>query len=252
MAAAKGGDNKEKRRMQFLSQAATHRGKVREMNEDALFAHGDAGTWAVADGMGGHDSGDLASATIVDALGAMHLEAEFDDSLGRLCGLIQQANRTLVTATEARPRHLRPGSTVVALLLQDEEGGVVWAGDSRLYRLRDGVLEQLTRDHSQIQDLLDQGLVDEHKAELHPLAHVITQAIGFDMPAQLETRRFTVEPGDRFLLCSDGLNRVVEHGEIRDELAQTPLAERAARLIDLALARGAPDNVTVVCVDCAS
>lgn len=237
--------------MQFLSQAATHRGKVRDMNEDALFARGEAGTWAVADGMGGHDSGDLASATIVEALEAMRLEPAFADSMSRLRGLIQQANQALVNATGTRARHQRPGSTVVALLLQDGKGGVVWAGDSRLYRLRDGVLEQLTRDHSQIQDLLDQGLVDEGKAELHPLAHVITQAIGFDVPAKLETRRFEVQPGDRFLLCSDGLNRVVGHGEIRDQLDGTPLADRAARLVELALERGAPDNVTVVCVDCA-
>jgi serine/threonine protein phosphatase PrpC len=250
MAGANDDDNKDKRRMHFLSQAATHRGMVRELNEDALFSCGDEGTWAVADGMGGHEGGDRASGLIVRTLETMRLANSFKDSLGRLQDLIQRANQDLVNSTASRPRHLRPGSTIVSLLLQDGKGAAVWAGDSRLYRLRDGVLEQLTRDHSQVQALVDQGLVDEDHAESHPMAHVITQAIGFDVPAGLETRRFEVRPGDRFLLCSDGLIRVVGKEEILEHLSTTPLPERASTLIDLSLERGAPDNVTVVCVDC--
>jgi serine/threonine protein phosphatase PrpC len=236
--------------MKTITAAATHRGAVRAFNEDAVLSLQAEGLWAVADGMGGHDAGDVASNSVIEALTHMQRAASFDTSLDNLQALLQLANRGLLDANTETPRHRQPGTTVAALLVQGNEGAVTWAGDSRVYRLRDGTLEQVTRDHSQIQDLVDQGLVDASEAEQHPLAHVITRAIGFDDPARLDTRRLTVRAGDRFLLCSDGLNRVVEDREIADFMAQSTPERRAPALIDLSLERGAPDNVTVVCVDC--
>lgn len=236
--------------MKTTTAAATHRGAVRELNEDAVLSLQGEGVWAVADGMGGHDRGDVASAGVVETLTHMQRAEDFDTSLANLQALIQAANRSLLDAIGDSPRHRQPGTTVVALLIQDEEGAVTWAGDSRLYRLRDGILEQLTRDHSQVQQLVDEGLVDAADAEHHPMAHVITRAIGFDDPARLDTRRLSVQAGDRFLLCSDGLNRVVEDREIEELMATLTPERRAPTLVDLSLERGAPDNVTVVCVDC--
>lgn len=236
--------------MIIVSQAATHRGVVRALNEDALLSMAHQGIWAVADGMGGHDGGDVASGSITRILGDMKRADRFEDSLRRMELAIQEANARLIKQSISTPRHRRPGSTVIALLIQDDSGGVVWAGDSRLYRLRDGSIEMLSRDHSQVQDLVDQGAIAAEDAEEHPLAHVITRAIGFDKPARIETRSFEIAPGDRFLLCSDGLTRVVSDEEICATLADTPLSERPRSLIDLTLSRGAPDNVTVVCVDC--
>ena len=236
--------------MKTITAAATHRGAVRELNEDAVLSLQAEGLWAVADGMGGHDAGDVASAGVVETLSRMQLADQFETSLANLQALIQIANRALLAAGDQSPRHRQPGTTLAALLIQGDEGAVTWAGDSRVYRFRNGELEQLTRDHSQVQDLIDQGLVDPADAELHPMAHVITRAIGFDDPARLETRRLSIRPGDRFLLCSDGLIRVVEEREIAEFMAMTSPDKRAPALVDLTLERGAPDNVTVVCVDC--
>jgi serine/threonine protein phosphatase PrpC len=236
--------------MKTITAAATHRGAVRPFNEDAVLSLQAEGLWAVADGMGGHDRGDVASNSVVEALAGMQRADAFETSLDNLHALLQIANRGLLEANEGTPRHRQPGTTVAALLVQGNEGAVTWAGDSRVYRLRDGALEQLTRDHSQVQDLVEQGLVDAAEAEHHPLAHVITRAIGFDDPARLDTRRLSIRPDDRFLLCSDGLNRVVTDREIAEIMGASVPERRAPALIDLCLERGAPDNVTVVCVDC--
>ena len=131
---------------------------------------------------------------------------------------------------------MRPGTTIVALLIQEQRGGVVWAGDSRLYRLRGGELKSLSRDHSQVQDLVDRGLLRAEDAEDHPLAHVITRAIGFDKPAKLDSRPFNVMPGDRYLLCTDGLNRVVPDADVAFETRE--LLRAATRGTREAKARG--------------
>ena len=236
--------------MIIVSQAATHRGAVRELNEDAALSMAHQGIWAVADGMGGHDAGDVASASVTNGLRVMKRGDRFEDSLKRVELAIQEANRQLIKDSITTPRHRRPGSTVVAMIIQEAKGGVVWAGDSRLYRLRGGALQPMTRDHSQVQTLIDRGMIAAEDAEQHPMAHVITRAIGFDKPAKLETRVFNVIPGDRYLLCSDGLTRVVSDEELTGIMADTPLSDRPREMIDLSLSRGAPDNVTVVCVDC--
>lgn len=232
----------------FESSGISHVGMVRELNEDSFIENTPAGVWAVADGMGGHEAGEVASAAVAGALATMSPCANFEEALMRTQQLILGANRELVAQSVNYPANRVPGSTVAALVMHGDLGAVVWAGDSRIYRVRTGAIEQVTRDHSHVQELVDQGLIDESEAESHPMANVITRAIGIEDPVELDVLRFEVLPGDQFLLCSDGLSRLVEGPEIADSLQQTDKAAATQELIDMALQRGASDNVTVVCV----
>jgi serine/threonine protein phosphatase PrpC len=235
--------------LRFVSYGLTHVGLVRRRNEDAFLDRPEAGLWAVADGVGGHQAGDYASARIVDTLAGFRrpladLE-EFTDEVRRALAHVDVHLRARATA-------LGPGaaiaSTVVALLVYGAEFACLWAGDSRLYHWRDGVLRRLSTDHTRVQELIAAGLLAPEDAAGHPEAHVVTQAVGVGRLV-FGTRVGTVQPGDRFLLCSDGLTNVAADAEIAAELAAAPEPRGAAeRLRDLALARGAPDNVTIVVV----
>jgi serine/threonine protein phosphatase PrpC len=232
--------------LRLTSHGLTHIGLVRQRNEDALLDRPDLGIWAVADGMGGHEAGDFASASIVTTLGAL-------EPPGDLGALVDAAAAELVAvdaALRARAATLGPtaviASTVVALFAGVGEFACLWAGDSRLYRWRAGALRRLTTDHSKVQEMVEAGLLRPEAAARHPYSNIVTRSIG---GGRLEFGRLrdTVLPGDRFLLCSDGLTNVVGDSEIAEELAAAPPRE-AARLRDHVLARGAPDNVTIVIV----
>lgn len=233
------------------SYGATHIGMVREFNEDAVLCRNDIGLWAVADGMGGHAAGDMASGEIIDCLQRLEPAEEFEKTLLRAQSLIHKANETLINDSQRFERHRKPGSTVVALLLQADRGAVLWAGDSRLYRYRSQNLEQLTRDHSHVQNLVEGGMLDARNAESHPMANVITRAVGIDILLELATTEFQVNAGDRYLLCSDGLSRTVSDAEIGAALALDDSQKIVENLLPLALERGAPDNVSIISVNCA-
>ena len=232
------------------SWATTHIGKIRVLNEDAFLEAPEAGLWAVADGMGGHDAGDEASRTLIKALSRIQPNQNFDQAVDQLEELLQAGNEKLVTRSARFPVHRKPGSTIVTLLMVGNQGAVIWAGDSRLYRYRDGELEQLSHDHSHVQDLIDEGLIDAREAEQHPMANVITRAAGMDSPLALEGRKISVREGDRYLLCSDGLTRVCSHREIARELQKEDGEEVIITLLQETLDRGAPDNITLILVDC--
>jgi serine/threonine protein phosphatase PrpC len=234
--------------LHFVSHGLTHVGLVRQRNEDAFLERPGDGIWAVADGMGGHQAGDYASASIIDRLAVCKppladLE-EFTDEVRRVLSHVDLHLRARAKA--AGPRTVI-ASTVACLLVYGQEFAAVWAGDSRVYRMRDGELRQLSTDHSRVQELIDAGLLRPEQAVGHPEAHVITRAIGAGL-LHFGTRVGVVRPGDRFLLCSDGLTNMVGDAEIAAEIAAgTPLAA-AERLRDLVLARGAIDNVTIIVV----
>lgn len=236
--------------MKTSSQAVTHVGKVRTLNEDAWFGRDEDGLWAVADGMGGHDAGDMASRTIVETLAGFQPAARFADSRERLMSALQAANRSLAAETRHGAHFRQPGSTVVALLIQDGQGMVAWAGDSRAYRLRGDNLQQLTRDHSHVQDLLDNELIEHEDVEKHPMANVITRAVGIEVPVEIDTLEFRVEHGDRYLLCSDGLSRVLDDQSLARAVIDGEEGEVVPSLLEATLERGAPDNVTIVLVRC--
>jgi serine/threonine protein phosphatase PrpC len=223
----------------------SHRGRVREVNEDAILIDPTGALWAVADGMGGHGHGDLAADLVIDAFArAPHAPG------GR--GLLARAFEA--AHDEVRRRARRDGlgeigATAVALLIEGARGTLGWAGDCRAYRLRGGVLERLTRDHSLVQELVDRGEIGEAEAEVHPQRHVVTRAVGAGERVEPAFAELALGEGEALMLCSDGLTRCVADGEIAAALggAADP-AGTCRALVEAALAAGAPDNVSAVVV----
>lgn len=234
----------------YLSSSATDVGCLRELNEDALLERPEIGLWAVADGMGGHESGDLASRTIVDSLFKIEPPLDPVSFLRDVQWRIRAAHQALLREAAERRKDQTIGSTVVALLVSGPEFTCVWAGDSRLYLFREGTLRQVTRDHSLVQDMVDAGQLDADLADTHPHANVITRAVGAAEELTLDKQSAGLKAGDRLLLCSDGLTRYVPHDEIADILGRTDIAEAAPALVRAALAHKTRDNVSVIVVAC--
>lgn len=236
------------RHLTWTSAAASDVGLVRKINEDAYLDAGGVGLWVVADGMGGHEAGDVASQMIVERLRSTPTAA----SLAALITAVQEGllevNRQLREESSRHYHNRTIGSTAVALLAHADQVACVWAGDSRIYRLRDGRLEQLTRDHSHVQDLVDRGLIAPEDAERHPLSNVITRAVGSTEQLDIDVRTLPVLPGDVYLLCSDGLTKMLSDADIASLLTGTDLEAAVRALIQGALDKGAHDNVTVIVV----
>jgi serine/threonine-protein phosphatase Stp1 len=232
----------------FKSAGLTHEGLVRERNEDAHLVRDGAGLWIVADGMGGHDNGQWAAETVVAAVAKAPLTGKLDADIAAVEAAIADANAVILEKATAAGRTM--GSTVVALVIQEGRFACLWCGDSRIYRLAGGRLSQVTRDHTQIQDMLERGVLTTKEAEGHPLTHVLSHAIGVETPIRLDRVVGEVGERDAFLLCSDGLTDVVSDAEISTELAGLAPGRAGRRLMDLVMERGAPDNVTLVAVVC--
>jgi len=232
----------------LISSSATHTGMVRKVNEDSFISRDDIGLWAVADGMGGHQAGDVASQLVTNSLGTVPFCPDIGELLRATRTALHSANSKLISMDGQYDANRVPGSTVVVLLIHGNEAAVVWAGDSRIYRLRHGQAEQITRDHSHVQELVDQHLISPEDAESHPMANVITRAIGIEEPLDLDVLHLDFMEGDQFLLCSDGLSRLLSLEEIQNLMKTTLLEESVQTMIHTALVRGAPDNVTVISV----
>ena len=234
------------------SAACSHIGLVRKGNEDAFLDRPDVGLWAVADGMGGLAAGDVASQAVIAALGGISGPLDAAALPGEVRRRIGDANAHLRRLAAARGPGAMMGSTVAGLIAQGGHFACFWAGDSRVYRLRSGELDQLTRDHSLVQDMVDTGQLLPDEAEQHPYASVIQRAVGVDDQVALEWVHAPLQPGDVFLLCSDGLTRMVSNPELerhlRGGLGAGGLDQACRGLVSLVLARGAKDNVTVVLV----
>lgn len=233
------------------SAGQTNPGKVRELNEDSYLMRPDIGLWVVADGMGGHDAGDFASQTIVKSLGDLDKPETAPALLGALESRVIAANETLRKAALSKGGNTVIGATLVALVVFQDAFACVWSGDSRIYRItRSGAIEQMSRDHTEAQELIDRGTLTREEARNWPRRNVITRAIGvFDTP-ELEMVQGRLEDGDLFLLCSDGLTEHVEDHEIAEIARARPLSKACDDLIELTLERGAKDNVTVIAVTC--
>ncbi len=226
--------------------SSTHRGKVRQLNEDALVVREDYPLLAVADGMGGHEAGDVASELLADALRGLGLPASLDDAVDSVDKAILDGNRRLLDYASERAGGKVVGSTVLVMLAAERRGACLWAGDSRLYRARHGRLEQLTEDHSYVAELVRSGHLSEAGARDHPSSNIITRAVGTGPDLELDRVDFDIADGDAFLLCTDGLYQEVDQGEIlAGMLAEDPEAG-AARLQALCLERAARDNITLV------
>ena len=232
--------------LRFDTGIATDVGCRREVNEDASLVHEGVGLWAVADGMGGHEGGAFASACAIEALRALQPAATADELMTRCSEAIGRANAHI-------RRHSHDGAiigtTIVALLTHRAEFACLWAGDSRLYLVRDGAITQGTRDHTEVQELLSSGAITAEQALTWPRRNVVTRALGVSDHPHVEMRRGALKHGDVFVLCSDGLYNHVAADEMLARVAAAPQAAADA-LVRLTIERGASDNVTVVVVRC--
>lgn len=229
----------------FETHALSHPGKVRKVNEDACISRDNIGLWAVADGMGGHSAGDVASHNVVTALNQVSPATSLRDFVDDVETQLLKSNAELINISVNELNHRTIGSTVSTLLIYENFCAFMWVGDSRIYRARDGKLKQLGRDHSQVEELIQQGLLERDQAESHPDANIITRAIGADENLYIDINVDNVMTGDVFLLCSDGLSKHLRFDEIEHLLSQGSAMEICTQLINLTLDRGATDNVTV-------
>lgn len=232
------------RKMTFRSVSRTHTGLVRSHNEDALVERSDVGLWAVSDGMGGHSAGDVASGLVVTAL--RELPKDRISPLG-ISQALEAVNDDLLARTSgAQDRTM--GATVTVLCSDGVNYFCLWAGDSRLYRLRTGKLTQLTRDHRFVQDLIDSGRITEAEARTHPRRNVITRAVGVAKELELDGCDGKLEPGDVFILVTDGVTGACTDDEILDALSDKSFDEAADDIVHRCLDHGAPDNLTLLLI----
>ncbi|MGF1725736.1 Stp1/IreP family PP2C-type Ser/Thr phosphatase [Photobacterium nomapromontoriensis] len=236
----------------FFSYSQSHTGKVRAYNEDACLDCPHEGVWVVADGMGGHKAGDVASQMLVDIV-RQYVKALPKSSLsvGYLERAIQDANRQIYDYSQRYFQGETVGTTVVLLFVQNGEYHCLWVGDSRLYMQRQQQLAQKTRDHSQVMDMVEQGLIAASEAEHHPMANVITRAVGVALDVEIDQVSGQLEWGDQFLLCSDGLTKELPDNHIAHCLQAQQVTDAGMALMHSALVRGATDNVTYVLVKAA-
>ncbi len=237
--------------LRFETGTATHTGRVRAVNEDGLFAEPEWGVWVVADGMGGHENGRLASATIVEEVSTIGAAVSAPDLLARFRDRIFRANAKLLEFAHHKGENVIIGSTVAAVLVYGAHYACLWSGDSRIYLVRGDELRQVSRDHTEVQELVDNGSISSIEARNWPRRNVITRAVGiFDDP-ELDLVQGELSAGDTFVLCSDGLTGPVEDAEILEAIHGHAPQGACDALIELALERGARDNVTVIVVRCA-
>jgi PPM family protein phosphatase len=245
----------------ITSAVASHPGLRREENEDAYCVRPDLGLFLVADGMGGHAAGEVASKLAVDAIEAFVADTRtadvnrtwpfpFDPALGldgnRLKAAFRLANRRIAAAMDGNESLRGMATTAAALLFGDGPPAIAHVGDSRIYRWRQGHLEQMTQDHSWVSEQVRAGMITEADARRHPWRNVVTRALAGGEDPDVDVGPLAVQAGDRFLICSDGLSGVVPKPALERILAEAPGLEAACHaLIDAANDAGGPDNITV-------
>lgn len=228
----------------------SEKGCIRKNNEDSYLVSSE-GLYAVADGMGGHRAGEVASST---ALGELEkLEPQLVGLRERALekGLVEafvQANQVIYASSTTEPENAGMGTTLTVLMISHSEAVIAHVGDSRAYLWRDGALEQLTTDHSLVGELVRLGQISLEEAKKHPQRNVLMRAVGADPIIEVECKSMGVQIGDVFLLCTDGFSNMIDDQELKDEfLEPSSWEERLERLRQLTLERGAPDNFTALC-----
>ena len=229
----------------WTSASRTDTGLVRKINEDSVLDLADKGIWAVADGMGGHTLGDFASNAIVTALTDIPPPNSLEHFATETEARLQSVNRFLRNEAANRGAQII-GSTVVVLLACGRRCAYLWAGDSRIYLCRNGHLMQLTRDHSQVEELLACGSLTAEAAIHHPARNLITRAVGAADMLDVDGETIEVADGDVFLLCSDGVSNEVTEQEMRSALVTGDCRQAAHELVEIALMRGGRDNISAV------
>lgn len=224
--------------------ARTDIGLVRARNEDSFLIEPGASLYAVADGMGGHAAGDVASQTAIASFTAAFQQTH------NLRTAVETANRTIFERAEAEPDKSGMGTTLIAVHITGNTLRAAHVGDSRLYLLRNGVLEQITRDHTLAQELIDSGRLHPALAQHHPSNHILTRALGTSRDVEVDLLEETLVPHDVLLLCTDGLTGMLADDVIREILlSSSELSQRADELVEQAKRRGGLDNITFILLE---
>ena len=248
--------------MRLEAAARTDPGPVRENNEDAFLVELDAGLFIVADGMGGHAAGEVASEIAVHTVAEILLEQDDPDETRleratpdddeaireRLRYSTNQASLRIRREAMANPAQTGMGTTLVVLLIEDDVAHLGHVGDSRIYLFRDDRLHRLTRDHTVVQQEIDAGRLSPELARIVPHKNILTQSVGYHGPVEPDTSTRPVEPGDVFVLCSDGLTDPLDDAQLAQIIRATPPEDLAETLVQEALVNGTEDNVTVIVV----
>ena len=234
--------------MGFECEIRTDVGLRRKLNEDSVIGLPEKGLFVVADGMGGHEAGEVASAMVVEAMDRLAPEGDAAKLVENAVAALHEVNAALIEMGRSGLEVRTIGTTVVGIALGQGKYRCFWAGDSRAYRVHAGNIEQISRDHSLVQDLIAAGMLEPADAESHPNANVITRAVGAAEDLRVDVVEGDTVSGDIFLLASDGLTRVVTQVELLAALYSKPLGEAADHLLKMVLSRGAPDNVSMALV----
>lgn len=232
----------------WQSASQTDKGNVRQYNEDSFIARDDLCLWCVADGMGGHEAGDVASQLIVEMLGKIQARNDLASYVDLIDDTLSEANHQLRMLSREKYNNHTIGSTVVSMIASDRHIAYLWAGDSRVYRVRNRHISQLTRDHSEVQNMVDQGLLLAEEAEAHPAANVITRAMGASDALYLSVGIEETLDGDIYILCSDGLYRDISDQELLQMSLQSDINQICNDMMQLALSREAKDNITTIII----
>lgn len=232
----------------WVSAANSDAGRLRKVNEDAFMSSAEQNIWAVADGMGGHSRGDYASQAVVESLLYFSARPSIAQSLIELDSCLKKAHEVCRNTFPSE----RVGSTVAAIHVHKDYCFFIWAGDSRVYRLRDGVMDQMTTDHTVAQQKCARGELSPIMAAIHPSANVLTRAVGVNQRLTIDIRYEQAQPGDRYLLCTDGLYNDLERKEIHKFLEQGTPQEAVSELITTSVNRGGRDNTTAIVLEAAA
>lgn len=228
---------------------ATHPGTAGRINEDAYLTRPDLGLWGVADGAGGHQSGEVASSEVVNILDGIGAGLSAGEMLHEVRSRLDTVHGRLLAMSAQRGRDVLMATTVVILIARDDHFACLWVGDSAAYLLRANVLTKITKDHSVVQEMVDRGMISEEQAYRHPRANMITRAVGADCDSLvLDKRTGPLVPGDRILLCSDGLTKTLSNQQLV-ELSSVEGGFDAERLVAAAIEAKATDNVTAVTIE---
>ena len=226
----------------------TNVGKVRKLNEDSIVALPDQNIWAVSDGMGGHAGGDFASQTVIEQILMVPSDLNARDSMVSVRNSFFEAH-TIIRDEADRIGVSTMGATIVAMLIADNHFVAFWAGDSRLYRVRDGSIDMLTSDHSVVAELVHLGELTWDEAENHPQSNAITRAVGVGDELEVDKVRGELETGDRYLLCSDGLTKYATFDILLSAMTGTPIETVSEKLLTIALDGGGADNISIIVID---
>lgn len=241
-------DTTVRRPIKWTSYAESNVGTVRTINEDSMLSRPESYFWVVADGMGGYEAGDIASSTIVKSLDEIGYIESLSEAVNAVEDKLIDVNYRIQEYGDIMLDGRMLGSTVVSLVIRGRVGACIWAGDSRLYRCRNGQLQQLSRDHSHVEDLIRQGFLSPDEADEHPEANVITRAVGAHEELFADVNVFTLQVGDILLLCSDGLYKAVNLADITKTLVLPNAEAMVKSLVTQALENGAADNLSIIII----